>query len=155
MPPFAQDDSLVRVKRAYDKPALSDGVRVLVESAWPRGLGKEAARIDHWLPALAPSATLAKWLTNRSAGMMTALERKYFAELRTPQATEAMEQIYNYLLREKPITLLYASDDAEHNSAVLLRNLLAGHRKPPNGTGPAKAAAAGGRVRAAMRRPRK
>jgi uncharacterized protein YeaO (DUF488 family) len=155
MPPSAEDDSLIRIKRAFDKPALSDGVRVLVEAAWPRGLGKEAARVDHWLPALAPSATLAKWFKHRAAGMMTALERKYFAELRTPQATEAMEQIYNYLLREKAITLLYAGDDAEMNSATLLKNLLEGHRKPPNGTGPAKAAAASGRVRAAMRRPRK
>jgi uncharacterized protein YeaO (DUF488 family) len=155
MPPYTENDSLIRVKRAYDKPSLNDGVRVLVEATWPRGLGKEAARLDHWFPALAPSATLAKWLKHQALGMITALERKYFAELRTPAATEAMEQIYNYLLREKPITLLYAGDDAEINGAVLLKNLLEGHRKPPNGTGPAKAAAAGGRVRAAARRPRR
>jgi uncharacterized protein YeaO (DUF488 family) len=155
MSPSVENDSLIRIKRAHERPALSDGVRVLVEAAWPRGLGKEAARVDHWFPALAPSATLAKWLKNSSGGMMTALERKYFAELRTPQATEAMEQIYNCLLREKTITLLHVGDDAEVNSATLLKNLLEGHRKPPNGTGPAKAAAAGGRVRAAMRRPRK
>src|SRR4051812_7567194 len=112
MPPSTEDDSLVRVKRAYDKPALSDGVRVLVEASWPRGLGKEAARLDRWFPQLAPSATLAKWFKHQSASM-AALERKYFAELRTPAATEAMEQIYNYLLREKTITLLYAGDEAE------------------------------------------
>jgi len=155
MPASAQDDSQVRIKRAYDKPALSDGVRILVESAWPRGLGKDAARLDHWFPALAPSETLTKWLKNRSAGMMTALERKYFVELRTPAATEAMEQIYNYLLGDKTITLLYANDAAELSGALLLKNLLDGHRKPPNGTGPAKAAAASGRARAVARRPRK
>lgn len=153
MPQSTQDDDLVRIKRAYDRPALSDGVRILVEGTWPRGLGKDAARLDLWLPALAPSATLAKWFTH--PGMMSALQRKYFAELKTPQATEALEQIYNYLLREKPITLLYAGEDAQLNGAALLKDLLDGHRKPPNNTGPAKAAAAGGRVRAAARRPRK
>jgi uncharacterized protein YeaO (DUF488 family) len=155
MPPTSKDDSLIRIKRAYAKPALSDGVRVLVESAWPRGLGKEAARVDHWFPELAPSATLTKWLKHRAEGMMTALERKYFAELRTPKATEAMEQLYNYLLREKTITLLHAAEEAEWSGAVLLKNLLDGHRKPPSNTGPAKAAAAVGRARAVARRPRR
>lgn len=155
MSPSIEDDSLIRVKRAYDKPALSDGVRILVESTWPRGLGKDAARLDHWFPALAPSATLAKWFKHQSQGMMTALERKYFTELRTPVATEAMEQIYNYLLREKSITLLYASDEPEFSGAMLLKNLLEGHRKPPNGTGPAKAAVASGRASAVARRPRR
>ena len=81
-------------------------------------------------------------------------QRKYFTELKTPQATAALEQIYNLILQEKTITLLYAGDDAAMNGAVLLKELLDGHRKPPNGTGPAKAAAAGGRVRA-VRKPRK
>jgi hypothetical protein len=75
--------------------------------------------------------------------------------LRTPQATAALEQVYDYLLREKPVTLLYSGDNAELNGAALLKNLLEGHRMPPNGTGPAKAAAAGGRARAVARRPRR
>jgi uncharacterized protein YeaO (DUF488 family) len=153
MPSAAESSELVRVKRAYDKPALSDGVRVLVELAWPRGLGKEAARLDMWTPELAPSATLAKWFTH--AGMMTALQRKYCAELRTPQATAALEKIYNLLLREKTVTLLYAGEDPLTNGAALLKSVLEGDRKPPDGTGPAKAAAASGQVRAAARRPRK
>ncbi len=154
MPPSTQDDSLVRIKRAYDKPALSDGARVLVEATWPRGLGRDAARLDLWLPALAPSETLVKWFSH--PGMISALQRKYFNELKTPQATQALEQIYEFLLREKPVTLLYAGDNAQVNGAVLLKDLLEGHRMPPNTTGPAKAAAAGGRVAArAARRPRR
>ena len=152
MPPSTEDDSLIRVKRAYDKPALSDGLRVLVERAWPRGLGKEAARLDLWLPELAPSETLQKWFTH---GTMTALQRKYCAELRTPQATVALEKIYDHLLKEQTVTLLYAGDNAEINGATLLQAVLEGERKPPNGTGPAKAAAASGRVRAVARRPRR
>lgn len=153
MPPSAKDDSLIRIKRAYDKPALSDGARVLVEREWPRGLGRDAARLDLWLPALAPSETLVKWFSH--AGMMSALQRKYFNELKTPQATRALEQIYEFMLREKPVSLLYAGDNAELNGAVLLKNLLEGHRMPPNSTGPAKAAAAGGRARAMARRPQR
>ncbi len=154
MPAFPNDESLIRIKRAYEKPALSDGARVLVERDWPRGLGRDAARLDLWLPALAPSETLVKWFSH--PGMMSALQRKYFNELKTPKATEALEQVYEYLLREKPVTLLYGGDNAELNGAVLLKNLLEGHRMPPNSTGPAKAAAAGGRVAArAARRPRR
>lgn len=151
MPSVVESADLVRIKRAYEKPALSDGVRVLVEPVWPRGLGKESARIDLWFPALAPSESLTKWFSH---GVPSALLRKYFTELKTPQATADLEQLYNLLLREKIITLLYADDDGELNGAVLLKELLDGNRKPPNGTGPAKAAAAGGRARAA-RRPRK
>ena len=147
------DDDEIKVKRAYDKPALSDGVRVLVESAWPRGLSKESSRLDLWLPALAPSPTLSKWFSH--PGLASSLMRKYFAELSTPQATAGLELLYDYLAREKTITLLYAGDDAELNAATLLKGLLQGERKPPNNTGPAKAAATGGRARAAMRRPRK
>lgn len=147
------DDDEIKVKRAYDKPALSDGVRVLVEAQWPRGLSKEASRLDLWLPALAPSPTLAKWFQN--PGLATSLQRKYFAELNTPQAAAGLELLYDYMMRDKTITLLYAGDDPELNAATLLKGLLEGQRKPPNNTGPAKAAAAGGRARAAMRRPRK
>src|SRR5438128_7631092 len=142
MSPAAENDDLVRVKRAYDKPALSDGVRVLVEAKWPRGLAKEAARVDMWLPALAPSETLVKWFAH--PGMLSALQRKYFTELKTPQATEALEHVYNYLLKEKTVKLLYGGNDPVLNGAMLLKDLLDGHRKPPNNTGPAKAAAAAG-----------
>ena len=153
MSPAAESDSLIRVKRAYDRPALSDGLRILVESKWPRGLAKDASRIDMWLPALAPSETLVKWFSH--PGMLSALQRKYFNELKTPQATEGLEQIYNHLLQEETLTLLYAGDDPVLNGAMLLKDLLDGHRMPPNNTGPAKAAAAGGRARTVARRPRR
>src|SRR5947207_3149850 len=136
----------IHVKSAYEKPALSDGVRILVEAKCPEDLDRDAARIDLWLPALAASESLAKWLTQHK--LAGALERKYFNELKTPKATAALEQIYNHLLQDKTVTLLYAVEDEVLNNAVLLKGLLDGNRKPPNGTGPAKAAAAGGRVRA-------
>src|SRR3954470_19983631 len=126
MSPVSTSDSLIRVKRAYDKPALSDGLRLLIESKWPRGLAKDASRIDLWLPALAPSETLVKWFSH--PGMLSALQRKYFSELKTPQATQALEQIYNYLLQDKIITLLYAGDDPVLNGAMLLKDLLDGQR---------------------------
>lgn len=34
------------VKRVYDDPSPDDGVRVLVDRVWPRGLTKERAQLD-------------------------------------------------------------------------------------------------------------
>jgi uncharacterized protein YeaO (DUF488 family) len=51
----------IRVKRVYDPPARGDGVRVLVDRLWPRGLKKDEAWIDHWMKDVAPSAGLRRW----------------------------------------------------------------------------------------------
>ena len=51
----------IRLKRAYEAPTPDDGLRVLVERLWPRGLTKEEARLDAWMKDVAPSAALRKW----------------------------------------------------------------------------------------------
>ena len=139
----------VTVKRVYDKPSLSDGQRVLVDRLWPRGVKKETARIDHWLKDLAPSDGLRKWFHSSQNWLL--FKRRYFQELSTPEASGDLERLYQIRSEHASVTLIFSSKDEEHNNAVALKELLEGMRKPPSSSGPAKAAAASGRI--AKRRP--
>lgn len=141
----------VEVKRAYEKPTPSDGVRVLVERLWPRGISKQGAALDAWLKELAPSHALRRWYHARPA-QWPLFRKKYLAELHQPQASRALEELYEMAGRSRTLTLVYGSRDQQHNCAVILKELLEGMRKPPTGSGPAGAVAAGGRRRAAVRR---
>lgn len=108
-----------RLKRVYEAPAASDGMRVLVDRLWPRGLSKEAAAVDLWLKAVAPSDALRR-------GFHAHPER--FAEFREAYAAElqgnpALEEL-RALVRRRRVTLLYAAKDEARNNAVALRDLL-------------------------------
>ncbi len=140
----------VALKRAYDKPSVSDGVRVLVDRLWPRGLTKDKAQIDHWLRDLAPSDKLRKWYHARPS-LWTQFRKRYLEELDSPAASTALEELYRLAAKAKTTTLVYSSKNDEHNNAVVLRDLLQGMRKPPSSSGPARAAASG-RVRRSARR---
>ena len=137
------------IKRAYEKPSLSDGQRVLVDRLWPRGVKKKQAKIHHWLKNLAPSDELRQWF--HASPNWLVFKKRYFKELSTPEATAELESLYELINHHKQITLIYASKDSEHNNAVALKELLEGMKKPPSSSGPAKAAAASGRI--AKRRP--
>lgn len=140
----------VQIKRAYDKPSLSDGARVLVDRLWPRGVAKQAAKIDRWMKELAPSNELRQWFHSHPSQWLAFRER-YLEELKRPEAALQLDDLYELAARRKAVTLVYSSRNLEHNNAVVLRDLLNGMRKPPHSTGPAAAAA--GRVRA--RAPRR
>lgn len=139
----------VEIKRAYEKPSLSDGQRVLVDRLWPRGIAKENARIDHWLKALAPSDGLRKWF--HSSANWAIFKKRYFKELNTPEASADLEKLYALLFEYERVTLVYGSKDSERNNAVALKELLDGMKKPPSSSGPAKALAMPRRM--AKRRP--
>ena len=139
----------VAIKRAYEKSSLSDGQRVLVDRLWPRGVSKARAKIHQWLKNLAPSDELRKWF--HSSGNWQVFKKRYFKELSTDEASADLETLYRLINEHKQVTLIYASADAQHNNAVALKELLDGMKKPPSSSGPAKAAAASGRV--AKRRP--
>lgn len=141
----------VEVKRAYEKPTPADGVRVLVERLWPRGISKQGAALDAWLKDLAPSHTLRRWYHARPA-QWPLFRKKYLAELHQPQASRALEQLYEMAANNHTLTLVYGSRDEQHNCAIILKELLDGMRKPPASSGPGGVAAAGGRRRAV--RPR-
>lgn len=110
----------VEVKRAYEPPAAGDGYRVLVDRLWPRGLSKEAARIDAWLKELAPSAELRTWF-GHDVERWEEFQERYWQELEEQQA--ALEELVRRA-NDGRVTLIYAARDAEHNNAVALRNYL-------------------------------
>ena len=133
----------VEINRAYDKPSLSDGQRVLVDRLWPRGLKKESALIDHWLKNLAPSDTLRKWY--HSTDNWLVFKKRYFKELSTPEAAEDLKKLYQLMDDADDVTLIYSSKNTERNNAVALKQLLDRMKKPPSSSGPSKAAAVPGR----------
>lgn len=140
----------VQVKRAYDKASLNDGTRVLVDRLWPRGVSKQAARIDQWMRELAPSDQLRHWFHAHPA-QWPLFRNRYLEELTRPDAGDELERLHRLAAGKKQLTLVFAARDAEHNNAVVLRELLNGMKKPPRTTGPAGAAAVG-RQRARARR---
>jgi uncharacterized protein YeaO (DUF488 family) len=111
----------VHVKRVYDVPSPDDGVRVLVDRLWPRGLKRETSKIDLWLKEVAPSDGLRKWF-GHDAGRWTRFQRRYRAEL--ANNTEPIAVLQELLKGRKPLTLLYAAKDVEHNNAIVLRDFL-------------------------------
>jgi uncharacterized protein YeaO (DUF488 family) len=112
----------VRLRRAYLPPAPEDGVRVLVDRLWPRGVSKSDAKIDRWMKELAPSTELRRWFGHDSS-RWDEFRRRYRAEL-TDKA-EMLDKL-RALARQGPLTLVFGARDELHNQAVVLRDLLAG-----------------------------
>lgn len=112
----------VRLKRAYEKPSAEDGVRLLVDRLWPRGLRKEEAAIDRWLKDLAPSDDLRRWF-GHDPDRWDEFRRRYLDEL--SQRSDLIDALREEARRRR-LTLVYAARDAQHNQAVVLRDLLAG-----------------------------
>ncbi|MCS7217269.1 MAG: DUF488 family protein [Candidatus Bipolaricaulota bacterium] len=110
----------IRVKRVYDPVEEGDGVRILVDRTWPRGLSKEKARIDLWLRELAPSPDLCRWYGHVPERWPEFLAR-YHAEL--AQKSAALAKLRE-LGRQGPITLLFASAERERNNALALKLFL-------------------------------
>lgn len=110
----------VMVKRIYEPAAKSDGFRVLVDRLWPRGISKEAAKLDLWLPDIGPSTALRQWF-NHDPAKWEEFQRRYQAELmqKTALLTSIREQA-----QTRPVTLLYSAKDEQYNQAVALRGFL-------------------------------
>jgi len=111
-----------RIKRVYDPPAEDDGLRVLVDRLWPRGLTKEKARIDLWLKEVAPSDELRRRFHGNPA-QWDEFVAAYVRELAQEPARAAAEMLRERI-RGEPITLLYAARDEAHNNAVALKRWL-------------------------------
>ena len=110
----------VRLKRAYEPAEPADGYRVLVDRLWPRGVAKEAARLDDWARELAPSDELRRWFGHDPA-KFAEFRRRYRAEL---AAREEKLRELRRRARRGTVTLVYAARDPEHNDAVVLAELL-------------------------------
>ena len=110
----------IAAKRAYTEPAPGDGFRILIDRLWPRGIGKEKARIDLWLKDVAPSTELRKWFGHDPA-KWSGFQRRYREEL--GQKQEQLATIKAQATKT-PVTLVYGAKDEEHNDAVVLLQLL-------------------------------
>src|SRR5512146_324967 len=105
----------ISIKRVYDPPLRSDGARVLVDRLWPRGISKETAKLTAWLKDLAPSDDLRKWY-HASPSQWLAFRKKYLEELRAPEASAALEELYGLTESSKRVTLLFASRNLDNNN---------------------------------------
>ena len=105
---------VIKLKRIYESADPKDAFRILVDRVWPRGVTKEAARIDLWLRDVAPSTPLRKWFGHEPA-LWDEFRKRYFAELH--QNTGPVEEILNHA-EKKSITLLFGAKDEQHNNAV-------------------------------------
>lgn len=110
----------VRLKRAYEPPAASDGYRVLVDRLWPRGVRREEARLDEWARELAPSAELRRWF-GHDPERFEEFRRRYAEELAGQE--EKLRELRRRA-REGALTLVYSARDVEHNDAVVLAEIL-------------------------------
>ncbi len=128
---------MLKIKRAYEKPAVEDGFRVLVDRLWPRGTKKDEARIDLWLKEIGPSDELRKWYGHEPS-RCAEFRRRYFKEL---DAREALLKQIEDRLKEGTVTLVYAAKYEECNNATVIREYLgrktvkkgASHRKLETG----------------------
>ena len=110
----------VRVRRVYEPPEPDDGVRVLVDRLWPRGLSKDAAQVDEWPKALTPSTELRRWYHAQEAdGSYEEFRRRYEAELAAPEAAELLGALRE-LAAKGAVTLLSATKSLERSHASVL-----------------------------------
>ena len=110
----------VKIRHAYDAPVRGDGVRVLVDRLWPRGVSRERAKLDGWEKELAPSTELRQWFGHEPS-RFAEFRRHYMEELRgeRPRLTTLRRQA-----RAGTLTLIYGARDSEHNEAVVLAQVV-------------------------------
>ena len=117
-PPFPATH--LRLKRAYEPAEAEDGVRILVDRLWPRGLSKAKVALDDWMKDIAPTTELRQWFGHDPA-RWAEFQRRYRAELR--EHAEQLDHI-RALAKTQTITLVYGARDEVHNDAVVLRDVL-------------------------------
>lgn len=114
----------IRVRRVYDQPDPSDGVRVLVDRIWPRGLRKADAALDMWAKDVAPSTELRTWYGHDPA-KFGEFRRRYVAELDAPGPRAKLAKVHALADKGKrPVTLLTATRDIDISQAAVLAELL-------------------------------
>lgn len=111
---------MIQLKRAYEAASKSDGLRILVERLWPRGVSKEKAAIDFWLKDIAPSTELRKWF-GHDPDKWLEFRKRYRAELRANKDVVAQ---LKQKIAKRTVTFVFASKDQEQNSAVALKEFL-------------------------------
>lgn len=114
----------VRYRRIYDDVSSEDGVRILVDRIWPRGMRKPDAHIDEWMRDVAPSTELRRWY-GHDPDRYVEFRRRYLAELRDPVRRQAAQRLRETASHDR-MTLLTAARDIEHSQAAVLARWLNG-----------------------------
>ena len=110
----------IKLKRAYEDADPSDGIRILVERLWPRGVTKTAAAIDHWVKDIAPSPELRKWFDHRPE-RWSEFQKRYRVEL--TQNQQRVADLRALCLKRK-VTFIFAARDTARNGAIVLKKYL-------------------------------
>ncbi|MCH1624251.1 DUF488 domain-containing protein [Fredinandcohnia quinoae] len=113
----------IELKRIYDLVDDTDGIRILVDRLWPRGISKEAAQIDYWLKEIAPSNELRKWF-HHEVGKYEEFKEKYLEELTTDEDKKERVKELVQILRKGKVTFLYGAKDNKYNQAVILKEFI-------------------------------
>jgi len=116
---------MIKIKKIYDAPTPDDGIRILVDRLWPRGLSKEKAKVDLWLKEIAPSNELRKWYAH-DPQKWAEFRKRYFNDLDTKG--ELVNQIVQET-KEGDVTLLYSSKEEKLNNAVALKEYIEKKKK--------------------------
>lgn len=121
---------MIKIKRVYEKDEKKDGLRILVDRLWPRGLKKSELSLDDWIKDVAPTNELRKKF-NHDPQKWKQFKAEYLKELRSPEIKEKLAQIAR-MARKKTVTLLYGARDEEHNNAVVLKEIIERKLKKPS-----------------------
>ncbi len=111
---------MIRLKRAYEPAAASDGRRILVDRLWPRGVSKQRLAIDEWMKEVSPSSELRRWF-NHDPDRWLEFRRRYKRELRGH--AERIEQLARWAARRR-VTLIFGARDETRNEAVVLADVI-------------------------------
>jgi uncharacterized protein YeaO (DUF488 family) len=109
----------MKIKRVYEKPDKEDGMRILVDRLWPRGLTKEKASVDLWLKDIAPSTELRKWFGHDPAKWHE-FRKRYCRELKN---NKEQSSLLKEQMKKGKVTLVYGAKDEEHNEALVIKEL--------------------------------
>ncbi len=112
----------VKLKRVYEKAERADGVRILVDRLWPRGLTRDDAALDEWVRDIAPSDQLRKWFAHKPERWKE-FQRRYKEELKAPDRKKLIAKLRK-IAGIATVTLLYAARDDDHNNAAILASVL-------------------------------
>lgn len=113
----------IRIKRVYLDPSPDDGIRILVDRLWPRGLSKEKAHVSQWAKDIAPSKELRKWF-NHQDERFDEFKRRYCEELDGSSTTADFVNRIKDDLKKQNVTLLYSAKNEQCNQAVVLKEYI-------------------------------
>ncbi len=111
---------MIKIKGIYEKPDIHDGVRILIERRWPRGMRRSSQHVDIWLKKIGPSDDLHRWHIH-NPGKWVEYEKKYIEEMKDSTPFRKLVEI---AMHTDTLTLMFNGENPEKNDAVIVFNLL-------------------------------